>query len=86
MRGTGGTQTSVMRPAAFSDGENRYEIAAAYGPWRTSGCWWALKSCDGAWDCEEWDVLAAMNGGRSVACLLTRDRARNTWRLEAFYD
>jgi hypothetical protein len=59
MRGTGGTQTSVMRPVAFSDGENRYEIVAAYGPWRTSGCWWALKSCDGAWDCEEWDVLAA---------------------------
>jgi protein ImuB len=86
MRGTGGTQTSVMRPAAFSDGENRYEIAAAYGPWRTSGCWWELKSFDGAWDCEEWDVLAAMNGGRSVACLLTRDCARNTWRLEAFYD
>jgi protein ImuB len=82
MRGTGGTQTSVMRPAAFSDGENRYEIAAAYGPWRTSGCWWAME----AWDTEEWDVLAAMNGGRSVACLLTRDRARNAWRLEAFYD
>jgi hypothetical protein len=39
-----------------------------------------------AWDTEEWDVLAAMNGGRSVACLLTRDRARNAWRLEAFYD
>jgi protein ImuB len=75
-----------MRPVAFSDGENRYEIAAAYGPWRTSGCWWALKSCDGAWDCEEWDVLAAMNGGRSVACLLTRDCKRNAWRLEAFYD
>jgi protein ImuB len=84
--GTWGTQTSVMRPVAFSDGENRYEIAAAYGPWRTSGCWWALKSCDGAWDCEEWDVLAAMNGGRSVACLLTRDCKRNAWRLEAFYD
>jgi hypothetical protein len=27
-----------------------------------------------------------MNDGRSVACLLTRDRARNAWRLEAFYD
>jgi len=53
-RGTGGTQTSVMRPVAFSDGENRYEIAAAYGPWRTSGCWWELD----AWDAEEWDVLA----------------------------
>jgi protein ImuB len=76
----------AAKPAVFRDQENSYEIAAAYGPWRTSGCWWALKQCDGAWDCEEWDVLAAMNGGRSVACLLTRDRARNAWRLEAFYD
>jgi protein ImuB len=76
----------AARPAVFRDKENSYEIAAAYGPWRTSGCWWALKSRDGAWDCEEWDVLAAMNGGRSVACLLTRDRTRNAWHLEAFYD
>ncbi|MGD1107700.1 MAG: hypothetical protein ABR865_11700, partial [Terracidiphilus sp.] len=76
----------AAKPAVFRDQENSYEIAAAYGPWRTSGCWWALKSCDGAWDCEEWDVLAAMNGGRSMACLLTRDRAQNVWRLEAFYD
>jgi protein ImuB len=76
----------AAKPAVLRDQENSYEIAAAYGPWRTSGCWWALKSCDGAWDCEEWDVLAAMNGDRSVACLLVRDRARNAWRLEAFYD
>jgi len=72
----------TMKPVAFSDGENRYEIAAAYGPWKTSGCWWELN----AWDAEEWDVLAAMNGGRQVACLLTRDRTRNAWLLEAFYD
>jgi len=72
----------AAKPAVFRDQENSYEIAAAYGPWRTSGCWWAME----AWDAEEWDVLAAMNDGRSVACLLTRDRARNAWRLEAFYD
>ena len=71
-----------MRPITFSDGENRYEIVAAYGPWRTSGCWWEMN----AWDAEEWDVLAAMSDGRSVGCLLTRDRKRNVWRLEAFYD
>ena len=120
----------ATKPAVFRDQENLYEIAAAYGPWRTSGCWWALKSCDGAWDCEEWDVLAVRaekyssgakahnnfasdtardpptgwaprscpfktpdsfagfdcSGGALVACLLTRDRARNAWRLEAFYD
>jgi protein ImuB len=72
----------AAKPAVFRDQESLYEIAAAYGPWKTSGCWWELN----AWDAEEWDVLAAMNGGRSVACLLTRDRARNAWRLEAFYD
>jgi protein ImuB len=83
---SGGTQISMMKPVAFSDGENGYEIAAAYGPWRSSGCWWALKSRDGAWDCEEWDVLAAAHDGAPVACLLTCDRARNAWRLEAFYD
>jgi hypothetical protein len=40
----------------------------------------------GAWDEEEWDVLATESGGASVACVLTCDRARNAWRLEAFYD
>jgi protein ImuB len=74
------------KPAIFRDEERSYEIAAAYGPWRTSGCWWAPKSCDGAWDTEEWDVLAATRDGASIACLLTCDRARNAWRLEAFYD
>ena len=71
-----------MKPAAFRDQENSYEIAAAYGPWRTSGCWWAVD----AWDAEEWDVLAATSDGESVACLLTCDRTRNAWRLEAYYD
>lgn len=69
------------RPAEFSDGESRFGIAAAYGPWRTSGSWW----CEGKWDLEEWDVLAERNGVR-VACLLVRDRNKNEWRLEAFYD
>ena len=81
-RGVARVGHPAMRPVGFSDGENRYEIAAAYGPWRTSGCWWTLEE----WDAEEWDVLAAMSDGRSVACLLTRDCKRNTWRLEAFYD
>ena len=155
--GTWGTRQPATKPVAFSDGENRYEIAAAYGPWRTSGCWWTLE----AWDTEEWDVLAVRaekhpsgakapthlgadtarlkscpdtswsrgltaggleaastagletgatgvgererwttvstcagqetgatsgNAGAAVACLLVHDRARNVWRLEAFYD
>jgi protein ImuB len=56
--GTRGTQRSVLKPVSFRDGEHTYAIDTAYGPWRTSGCWWALPSFDGAWDTEEWDVLA----------------------------
>jgi protein ImuB len=67
---------------SFSDQNGSFEITAAYGPWRSSGCWWAG---DG-WNDEEWDVLATSSDGASVACLLTCDRMRNAWRLEAFYD
>jgi protein ImuB len=70
------------RPAEFRDWQNRFEVTSAYGPWRTSGCWWSEDN----WDLEEWDVLAERNDGASVACLLVCDRARNEWRLEAFYD
>lgn len=71
-----------LKPVSFRDGEHAYSIAAAYGPWKTSSCWWTLD----AWDSEEWDVLATTNDGATVACLLTRDCARNAWQLEAFYD
>jgi protein ImuB len=66
----------MTKPVAFSDGENRYEIAAAYGPWRTSGCWWALE----AWDAEEWDVLAMraekLPSGAKAPAHLGADTAR----------
>jgi protein ImuB len=69
-------------PAIFHDGRRSYIVEQAFGPWRSSGCWWAL----GGWDAEEWDVLAEPDGGAAVACLLVLDRGDNTWRLEAFYD
>jgi protein ImuB len=75
---TGGTHG----PVAFRDMENRFVVAAAYGPWSSSGCWWSGEG----WDEEEWDVLATAQDGAVVACLLVRDRTRNAWRLEAFYD
>jgi protein ImuB len=75
------TAENTHSPAAFFEGKTRYEITAAYGPWRTSGCWWA-----DAWNTEEWDVLATTPDGATVACLLACDRARRQWRLEAFYD
>lgn len=73
------------KPASFRAGQCDYTVAAAYGPWRTSGCWWTT---DG-WDAEEWDVLADRrdgSGSAAVACLLVHDFAQNHWRLEAFYD
>lgn len=49
-----GIKQTALRPVSFRDGERAYAIETAYGPWRTSGCWWAVD----AWDTEEWDVLA----------------------------
>jgi protein ImuB len=72
----------AMKPAAFRNSEDSFEITAAYGPWRSSGCWWSGEG----WDEEEWDVLAKKSDGTCVACLLVCDRSRNAWRLEAFYD
>jgi protein ImuB len=77
-----GRPPETGRLVAFRDAQDRFEVAAAYGPWRSSGCWWSGES----WDDEEWDVLATAQDGASVACLLVRDRLRNAWRLEAFYD
>jgi protein ImuB len=70
-----------MRPAQFQDQNASYVVHAAYGPWRSSGCWWSING----WNTEEWDVLA-VKGGVSLACLLVHDRTRNVWQLEAFYD
>jgi len=70
------------QPSAFRDGASLFEITAAYGPWRTSGCWWST----GEWNLEEWDVLAERSDGSSLACVLVRDQAQNEWQLEAVYD
>lgn len=70
------------KPVEFRMHDERYDVTAAYGPWKTSGCWWSV----GEWDLEEWDILARCNHGASVACLLVHHRACNQWNLEAFYD
>jgi protein ImuB len=72
----------AMKPVAFRDRESSFEVTAAYGPWRTGGCWWSTD----VWDGEEWDVLAVESGGAALACVLTCERTANAWRLEAFYD
>ena len=69
-------------PTTFRDSVSLFEIISAYGPWKTSGCWWST----GEWNLEEWDVLAERSDGTSFACLLVHDQARNEWQLEAVYD
>ena len=85
-------ELQAARPVAFRDNERRFKVAAAYGPWKTSGNWW---STDG-WNAEEWDVLAEAADGSSIACLLVRNieshdhdvphSIRCSWQLEAYYD
>jgi protein ImuB len=70
------------KPVRFRHSDRSFDVRAAYGPWRTGGCWWSTEG----WDEEEWDVLATTQDRASVACLLTRDCLQNTWHLAAFYD
>lgn len=70
---------SGMRPIAFYDGRQAYSIFVAYGPWRSSGCWWTTDD----WDRDEWDVLITQE---QQAYLLINDRRQGRWYLEAVYD
>jgi protein ImuB len=70
------------KPAVFHDCGQGFQVAAAYGPWRTNGCWWSVDT----WDTEEWDVLTADRDGLALSCLLIHDRLRSEWRLEALLD
>jgi protein ImuB len=68
-----------QKPVIFYDGQREYSIAIAYGPWRASGCWWALDE----WRSDEWDVLIEQE---QRAHLLVNDREQNRWYLEGVYD
>lgn len=70
------------KPATFRDCGQGFQVSAAYGPWRSNGCWWSVD----AWDTEEWDVLTADRDGLALSCLLVHDRMRSEWRLEALLD
>jgi protein ImuB len=71
-----------LKPTTLRSREISFDILAAYGPWKTAGCWW---STDG-WNLEEWDVLATDATGKSVTCLVIHDCIQNEWRIEAYYD
>ena len=75
-------QLNSLAPVVFRDRQQTFNVSTAYGPWRTSGCWWSTET----WNTEEWDVLAETSSGSSVACLLVRNCTIDQWQLEAFYD
>jgi protein ImuB len=75
-------QLNTGKPAAFRDGSAPFCVSVAYGPWQSSGCWWAVDR----WDLEEWDVMATNDSGESIACLVVHDHLNGKWLLDAFYD
>ncbi|MGA3047391.1 MAG: DNA polymerase Y family protein [Terracidiphilus sp.] len=75
-------QLNALEPVAFRDRQQTFKVSAAYGPWKTSGCWWSTET----WNTEEWDVLAETGTGAPVACVLVRNCTIDQWQLEAFYD
>jgi protein ImuB len=70
------------RPVMIHDVKQSYRVTDAFGPWRSSGCWWSI----GEWEIEQWDVLAETQDKRAVACLLVLNCAQSQWQIEAFYD
>jgi protein ImuB len=60
----------------------RYSVQEAFGPWRRSGSWWSAE----VWSQEEWDVRAEAEAGEVLLGVVSHDRLRQVWRLEAVYD
>ncbi len=57
-------------------------VHRAFGPWRRSGQWWSGE----VWSYEEWDIAAQASDGARLLGLLSHDRLRLQWQLEALYD
>ena len=71
-----------QRPKEFVFREQRYVVERAYGPWLSSGEWWAQT----LWGQEQWDILARASGGTLLCCCLALDRMRNLWQMAGLYD
>jgi len=75
-------QISEQQPAAFRFRESHYVVRNAYGPWRSSGDWWATD----VWSQEEWDVVAQTEREEQLCGILMRDRFVQQWSMVAIYD
>jgi len=70
------------KPAWFAFRDRRYTVERAYGPWASSGEWWNQA----LWSMEEWDLVARAQDGSLLCCCVTRDPARNLWKVAGLYD
>jgi hypothetical protein len=75
--------------AASKRGMPQGAVVQAAGPWRTSGGWWSgtpvspkLRSSEGGWSRDEWDV--ALRSG--AVCRIFQDLTTERWFLEGTYD
>lgn len=59
-----------------------YRIERIYGPWTVSGEWWSAD----AWSVDSWDFAGRTDEGSILLGILSHDRLRRSWRLEALYD
>jgi protein ImuB len=59
-----------------------YTIERFYGPWTVSGEWWSAN----AWSTDSWDFAGRSGDGSILLGILSHDRLRRSWRLEALYD
>jgi protein ImuB len=71
-----------QRPDAFFFRGRKYVVKHAFGPWRMSGEWWG----PGAWQLEQWDVIAGAVDGSLLRGRVSRDPAENGWQMVALYD
>ncbi len=61
----------------------RFEVLRCYGPWRSSGAWWAGNG----WSEDTWDLATRCEAdGEVMVCLLGHDLVRDAWVLEGIYD
>jgi hypothetical protein len=73
---------SKARPETLWYQNAFYRIERFYGPWTVSGDWWSAD----AWSIDSWDFAARADDGSILLGILSHDRLRRCWRLEALYD
>ncbi len=70
------------QPTSFWHNNQHFTVHHLFGPWRSSGGWWA----EHLWSAELWDVSALAPDGALLLGILAHDHRSHQWLLEAIYD